>query len=91
MAGHINLGSDFMDNMKYSKLAEVSGRPEAELIESLLEAEGIDVELIQEAVGHIIYPVTIDGLGLVQLFVPTDKLQEAREWLKVYHDGIKED
>jgi hypothetical protein len=80
-----------MDNMKYSILAEVSGRLEAELIESLLEAEGIDVELIQEAVGHSIYPVTIDGLGLVQMFVPTDKLHEAREWLKIYHDGIKED
>jgi hypothetical protein len=80
-----------MDQLTYEKLAEVQGRLEAEMIESLLEAEGIDVELVQESVGHTIYPVSIDGLGRVQIFVPKDKIHEAREWLKAYRDGIQEE
>lgn len=77
-----------MDQLTYEKLAEVNGRLDADLIESMLEAEGIDVELVQESVGHTIYPVTVDGLGRVQIFVPKDKVSEAREWLKTYREGI---
>ena len=80
-----------MDQLTYEKLTEVFGRLEAELIESLLEAEGIDVELVQESVGHTIYPVTVDGLGRVQIFVPKVKVLEASEWLKIYREGIQED
>ena len=80
-----------MNQLTYEILAEVFGRLEAELIESLLEAEGIDVELVQESVGHTIYPVSVDGLGRVQIFVPKNKIQEAREWLKAYREGIQDD
>ncbi|MCX6034224.1 MAG: hypothetical protein NTV38_04505 [Chloroflexi bacterium] len=80
-----------MDQLTYEKLVEVNGRWEGEMIESLLEAEGIDVELVQESIGHTIYPVTVDGLGRVQIFVPKDKVHEAREWLKTYRDGIQEE
>jgi hypothetical protein len=78
-----------MDELTYEKLVEVNGRLEAELIESYLEAEGIDVELVQESIGHTIYPVAVDGLGRVQIFVPISKIQDARELLKTYHDGIQ--
>ena len=78
-----------MDQLMYEKLAEVHGRLEAEMIESLLEAEGIDVELIQESIGHTSFPVTVDGLGRVQIFVPKRKIHEAREWLKSYQEGIQ--
>jgi hypothetical protein len=80
-----------MDELKYEKLSEVQGRMEADMIESYLEAQGIDVELIQEAVGHLVYPVTVDGFGRVQIFVPKSKIQEAREWLKSYREGIEEE
>jgi hypothetical protein len=80
-----------MDQLTYEKLVEVNGRLEAEMIESLLEAEGIDVELVQESVGHLIYPVSVDGLGRVQIFVPKIKVAEAREWLKFLQEGIQED
>jgi hypothetical protein len=79
-----------MDEMKYVKLTEVNGRWKADLIESLLEAHGIDVELIQEAVGQSVYPVTVDGLGLVLVFVPKPKVGEARELLKTYQEDLKE-
>ncbi|MDP2994180.1 MAG: hypothetical protein Q8N46_03545, partial [Anaerolineales bacterium] len=64
---------------------------EAEVIESYLEAHGIDVELIQESIGRSAYPVTVDGLGRVQVFVPKDKVHEALEWLKTYREGIQEE
>ena len=60
------------------------------MIESLLEAEGIDVELVQESIGHSAYPVAVDGLGRVQIYVPKTKINEAREWLKAYREGIEE-
>ncbi len=80
-----------METMKYEKLTEVQGRLEANMIESYLEAEGIDVELIQESVGQSIYAVTVDGLGRVQIFVPKDQITEARELLKTYREGTEED
>ena len=76
-----------MDNLKWAVLTEANGRAQADLIKSFLEAEGIDVELFQEAVGHHIYPVMIDGLGRVQLFVPKEQLEQARELLTAYLGG----
>jgi hypothetical protein len=80
-----------MDTMKWDKLTEVQGRLEAELIESFLEANEVDVELIQESVGHSAFPVMVDGLGRVQIFVSKDKIQEARELLKDYDEGLKQE
>lgn len=71
-----------MSDMKYSLLTEVSSRLEADLLESYLEANGVDAELVQESIGHNIYPVTVDGLGHVQIFVPNAKLSKAKRLLK---------
>ena len=76
-----------MDTMKWERLTEVQGRLEAELIESYLEANGVDVELIQESVGHSAFPVMVDGLGRVQIFIPKEKALEAHELLKEYDEG----
>ena len=78
-----------MDELKWQKLTETNGRLEADVLKSYLEAGGIQVELFQEAVGHHIYPVTIDGLGLVQLFVPNDQIETAREILAEYTKALK--
>jgi Putative prokaryotic signal transducing protein len=80
-----------MDTMKWERLIEVQGRLEAELIESYLEANGVDVELIQESVGHSAFPVMIDGLGRVQIFIPKEKSQEARDLLKEYEQGSNQE
>ena len=74
-----------MTELQWELLTETNGRGQAELLQSYLEAEGIDVELFQEAVGHHIYPVMIDGLGLVQIFVPKTQLAQARELLAAYY------
>jgi hypothetical protein len=68
-------------------LTEVQGRLEAEFIKTYLAASGIDIELFQESVGHHIYPVTVDGLGRVQLFVSKEQAQEARKLLQEYNNS----
>jgi hypothetical protein len=40
------------DEMKYALLVELTSRLEADLLESYLEANGIDTELFQESVGQ---------------------------------------
>jgi len=80
-----------MDELTWELLDEVYGFLEADAIKSLLEAEGIGVQIFQESVGRHAYPVTVDGFGRVQIFVPKDKAAEAREWLKVYREGIEQD
>ena len=80
-----------MEELKYELLAEVQGRMEADLIKSFLEAHKIPVELFQESVGHTAFPITIDGLGRVQLFVPKEKSKEAHELLDMYQTPTDED
>ena len=75
-----------MDTLTWELLTQVQGRLEADLLKTSLEAYGIDVELFQEAVGHHIYPVTINGLGRVQLFVPKEHSQRAHQLLDEYYD-----
>lgn len=74
-----------MDELKYELLTEVNGRMQADLLKSYLEAQGIKVELFQEAVGHHIYPVMIDGLARVQIFVPKEQVAEARKLMDAYY------
>jgi hypothetical protein len=76
-----------MDELKWELLTEVQGRLEAEFLKSYIEAQGIEVELFQESVGHHIYPVTVDGLGRVQMFVPKEHAREARRLLEDYNNA----
>lgn len=76
-----------MDALIWEKLVEVQGRLEADLLESYLEAHGVDVELVQEAVGRTVFPVTVDGLGRVQVFVSREKAAEARRLLEEYQQN----
>jgi hypothetical protein len=79
-----------MDTLKYELLTEVNGRMQADLLKSYLEAQGVAVELFQEAVGHHIYPVMIDGLGRVQVFVPIAQAEDARTLLDAYNRSANE-
>ena len=74
-----------MEELKWELLTEVQGRLEAELLKTCFEAYGIDVELFQESVGHHIYPVTVNGLGRVQLFVSKEQAREAHQLLDEYN------
>ncbi len=76
-----------MDTLKWDLLTEVTGRPQAELLKSFLEAEGVQVQLIQESAGQSLFPVMLEGLGSVQVFVPKEQMDEARQLLAAYNDG----
>ena len=76
-----------MHELKWELLTQVHGRLEADLLKSYFEAYGIEVELFQEAVGHHIYPVTVNGLGRVQLFVPKEQANEAHALLDEYNNA----
>ena len=75
-----------MDELKWEVLTEVQGRMEADLLKSYFEAYGIEIELFQEAVGRHIYPVTVNGLGFVQLFVSKEQAAAARKLLEEYNN-----
>ena len=72
-----------MDKLKYEKIAEANSRAEAEVIESFLKAEEIDVELIEESISHSSY---ILPRALVEIFVPKEKAKQALELLKPFDD-----
>ena len=74
-----------MDDMKWELLTQVQGRLEADLLKTYFSAYGIEVELFQESVGQHVYPVTINGLGRVQLFVSKEQAKEAHELLDAYN------
>lgn len=59
-----------------------SSQPEAEIIKGRLDCEGIPSILRYEAAG-IIYGLTVDGLGQVEVQVPAHLAQHAREVLSV--------
>lgn len=76
-----------MDTSQWQKLTEIQGRPKADLLKSYLEAHGIEAVLFQEGVGHWAYPVTIDGLGRVEIFVPSGQISRACDLLRQFERG----
>jgi hypothetical protein len=59
-----------------------NGQPEAEIIKGRLESEGIPSILRYEAAGFI-YGLTIDGLGQVEVQVPSSLAQRAKRILAI--------
>jgi hypothetical protein len=73
-----------MDEMKYAMLTEVLGQWKAEIIESFLKSEGINAVLIQDALSPSAYA---NPFAPVQVFVPKESMQQARELLKTFEDS----
>ena len=59
-----------------------NGQPEAEIVKGRLENEGIPAMLRYESAG-VVYGLTINGLGQVQVQVPSSLAQYAREILAI--------
>jgi hypothetical protein len=69
-------------------LTTVAGAFQAEILGGLLEAQGVPVILLQESAGQYAYPVNIGKLGQVEVYVPAELLQEARQVLADYEAGV---
>ncbi|MBN2085523.1 MAG: hypothetical protein JW748_09905 [Anaerolineales bacterium] len=61
----------------------VFGRQEAEIIRSFLRAQDISCEISQEAAGYVI-GMTVDGMGAVQILVPSGQREKAMDALQHY-------
>ena len=77
-----------MDEMKYTQLVEVLGRWKAEIIESYLRAEGIDVVLIQDSISQSTYA---NPFAPVQVFVPKAGLVQARKLMETFEDSVEDE
>jgi hypothetical protein len=77
-----------MDELKYEKIGEANSRAEAEVIESFLKAEGIDVELVEESISHSAYVLP---QARVEIFVPKEKAKQALKLLKPFDDILPEE
>ena len=76
-----------MDEMKYSLLTEVLGQWKAEIIESYLKSEGINVVIIQDSLSQSAYS---NPFAPVQIFVPKEGIQLARDLLKTFEDSVED-
>jgi hypothetical protein len=75
-----------MQGGKWELIIEVSGELQANLLRNLLEAQGIKVFLNQEGAGKA-YGLTVGPLGQVQVLVPEQQSQEARQIVDDYYAG----
>lgn len=80
-----------LSRLKWVLLTEIYGRLNAELVQSLLNAYEIDVELFQEAAGgNFAYPTYVGKFAKVQLFVPYNKFNEAKDIFDNFQNGSME-
>ena len=75
-----------MAGEKWDVLEEVSGELQGEILRGLLEAQGIPVWLSQEGAGRA-YGLGVGEMGRVQILVPSDKMETAKEVLVDYYAG----
>jgi type III secretory pathway lipoprotein EscJ len=73
-----------MDEMQYAMLTEVLGRWKADILESLLRSEEIDVVLIQESVAASTQQTSFTP---VKIYVPKASLKRARDLLKQFNEA----
>jgi hypothetical protein len=79
---HNSMENETEQNLSHLKeLVVFEGMMEAEILKAKLESFEIPCMLRFEAVGRI-YGITTDGLGRVQVMVPPDYYDKAREILE---------
>lgn len=77
-----------IDEMLYTKLTDVIGRWQADVLESYLKSEGIDAVLFQDTMSQV---TTTPVFAEIQVYVPTASIKKARELLKAFNEAEEED
>ncbi len=67
------------------ELTYAQGEIEANVIRSVLRAEGIDTMTRGEA-AQSVHPITVDGMGRITIYVREEDLVKARVILKEYRE-----
>lgn len=73
-----------MDQMQYAMLTEVLGRWKADILESFLRSEEIDVVLIQESVSGSTQQTSFTP---VKVYVPKASIERARRLLETFNEA----
>jgi hypothetical protein len=73
-----------MDQSQYAMLTEVLGRWKADILESFLRSEEIDVVLIQESVSGSTQQTSFTP---VQVYVPRASMERARRLLETFNEA----
>ena len=74
--------------MLYTKLTDIIGRWQADILESYLKSEGIDTVLFQDTMSQV---STTPVFAEVQVYVPTASIKRARELLKAFNETEEEE
>ena len=82
MAKNNRFSEENLHEMRYALLTEVIGRWKADILESFLIAEEIDVVLIPGNVSDLF----ASAFAPVKIFVPKASLQRARHLLETFND-----
>ena len=78
---------DDVNEELWEVVARAAGMTQANLITGRLASEEIPTRLRYEAAGTI-YAITVDGLGEVQILVPAEQWERAKEILsRSYEEG----
>jgi hypothetical protein len=64
----------------------VQGQLQAEILRGLMEAQGIMVWMNSQGAAHA-YALSVGTLGAVELLVPTNSADQARQILEAYYRG----
>jgi len=75
------------EGIKLTTVYVAAGQPEAEIIKGRLENEGIPAVLCYESAG-LVYGIIVDGLGQVEVQVPSYLAEEARQILRIEKNQI---
>ncbi|OQX84862.1 MAG: hypothetical protein B6D63_03620 [Candidatus Latescibacteria bacterium 4484_7] len=73
-------------NEETVELIAVQGEVEASVIKGLLGSAGI-MAIMKSDVVQGVTPITVDGLGVVKVFVKQGDLERARELIEEYRRG----
>jgi len=75
-----------MTEVKWELITTVSGDLQADLLRNLLEVQGIKVFLSQEGAGRAV-GLTMGPMGEVQVLVPENQSEAARQIVDDYYAG----
>jgi len=75
---------------QWAVVEEVAGSFQADIIKGLLVAQGIPVIISKPGAGTAI-GITVGSLGRVQLLVPANELEHAKQVVSDYYAGEYED
>lgn len=79
-----------MAEITWTVIAELPGLPQAELLASMLAANGVEVSLSQEGYAHTL-GLTVGPLSRVQILAPADNLEIAQQIVAEYFAAFQAD